>query len=545
MSPTPEQQIANKLMLAFEGPQAPQYILDWLRQRGAAGFTLFRELNYESPAQIRELTAALQAAAAATAAEKTGIGLAGEQAGLLIAADQEGGQLIAMGAESSQFPGNMALGAAGDFDLTRRVAEATGRELAALGVNVNYAPVCDLNTNPSNPSLGIRSFSDNPELAAGMAAATVAGLESQGVAATLKHFPGKGEAAVDSHYQLPLIEHSRARLEKVELLPFKAGIELGASLIMTGHFAIPSLTGRHDLPATLARAVMTDLVRADLGYQGVIITDALDMGAITQGAGQIIDVIAALRAGVDLLLLTANREVQERLYAGLQLALSRGLFEFKHLGESHSRITRLQQRLNNQPQPGLEVIGSAAHRQLAQEAARRSITLLRNQAKLLPLRLGQDERILVVHPRPKDLTPADTSSYVQPSLAESLRAYHAGVDEIVCSHTPPAEEIAAIREQAGSYDLLVIGTINASMNPQQAALANTLLESGVPAVTAALRTPYDLSVYPQSLTHLCTYSILQPSMQALAAGLFGQVRFEGRLPVQVRGLFEPGAGLTI
>jgi beta-N-acetylhexosaminidase len=452
---------------------------------------------------------------------------------LLIATDQEGGQLAAMGHPATQFAGNMALGATRDPELARQVGYAIGRELAAMGINVNYAPICDLNTNPTNPSLGIRSFGDDPSVASDLAAAMVEGLQAAGVAATLKHFPGKGQAAVDSHYQMPLIEHSRERLEAIELPPFKAGLAAGARLIMTGHFAIPSLSGTAKIPATLSRAVMHDFVREELGFDGVVITDALDMGAISQGAGQIIDVIAAVRAGVDLLLLTIDESVQERLYAGLHLAYTRGLIDDEHLGNSLNRIVALKQWAGAQPQPELDVVGCAEHRQLEQDVAKRSITLVRDQAGLLPLRLAADARVAAIMPRPKDLTPADTSSCIQPALAAALRVCHPDVDEFITGHPPTDAEIAALREKAAEYNLLVVGTLNAMMDGQQTTLVQTLLATGVPTVNVALRIPYDLAAYPEAQTYACTYSIQPASLEALAAALFGRIPFAGQLPVRM------------
>ncbi len=520
MTPDQKDLIGYQFMLAFEGLTPPARILDWIARRRVGGFSLFRPANYDNPAQLRELTAALQAAARTAG-----------QAYLLIATDQEGGQLAAMGEGMTQFAGNMALGATRDPQLARRVGRAIGLELAAIGVNVNYGPVLDLNTNPRNPSLGIRSFGDEPALAAALGAAFIDGLQSAGVAATIKHFPGKGEAAVDSHYKMPVIAHNRERLDAVEFPPFKAGIDAGAKLLMTGHFAIPALTGTSAYPATVARRVMTDFARGEMGFDGVIITDALDMGAITQGAGQIIDVIAAVRAGVDLMLIMLDEDTQERLYGGLTLAYSRELIDDSHVRPSVERILALKAWAAAQPQPDLEVVGCAEHRALEAELARRSITLVRDDAGLLPLRLAPDARVAAVMPAPRDLTPADTSATIRPHLAAALRAYYPRVDEFVTEHLPDDDEIAALRERLAGYDLLVLGTINASMQPEQAALVNELLALDIPTVTVALRTPYDLAAYPTARTHLCTYSIQPASLDALAAALFGEFIPDGQLPV--------------
>ena len=525
--------LGYKFMLAFEGYDVPARIRTWIQERNPAGFTIFRPLNVQTPAQVRTLTTELQAIATQAG-----------QPPLIIGADQEGGQLNALGEEMTLFPGSMALGATRDANLAWRVGQTMGRELAALGINVNYAPNCDINTNPNNPACGARAFSDEPALAAELAAAYVGGMQADGVAATIKHFPGKGEAKIDSHYAMPVIDHSKERLAQMELRPFQASINAGAKLVMTGHFAIPALTSSTELPATLSRAVMRDFVRDDLGFEGVVITDALDMGAISQGAGQIIDVITAVRAEVDLLLLTKSAEVQERLYAGLQLAYSRGLIQDRHLKPSLRRIMALKQWVRATPQPPLEAVACTAHQNLAQTVANRSMTLVRNDAGLLPLRLAPDARIAVIMPQPKDLTPADTSSFIRPTLATAVRAHHSHADEIITSHPPTATEIAALREKAAKYDLLIIGTISASMDEMQADLVNELLATAVPAITVALRTPYDLTVYPQSQTHLCTYSILPVAMHALAAALWGEIPFQGRLPVQLGELYSFGHGLS-
>lgn len=512
--------IGHKLMLAFEGQTPPARILDWIASRTVGGFSLFRQANYGNPAQVRALTAALQDAARASG-----------QPPLLIATDQEGGQLAAMGEGTTQFAGNMALGATRDPDLALRVGRAIGLELAAMGINVNYAPVLDLNTNPRNPSLGIRAFGDQPKTAAALGAALIEGMQSVGVAATIKHFPGKGEAAVDSHFKMPVIAHGRERLDAVEFPPFKAGIDAGAKLLMTGHFAIPALTGTSAYPATVARRVMTDFARGEMGFEGVIITDALDMGAITQGAGQIIDVIAAVRAGVDLMLIMLDADTQERLYGGLNLAYTRELIDDGHIRPSVARILALKEWAASHPQPDIDVVGCAHHRALEIELARRAVTLVRDEAGLFPLRLAADDRVAAVMPRPKDLTPADTSSTIAPHLAGALRAFHPRVDEFVTSHLPTEAEITALCEELSGYDLLILGTINASMQLEQAAMINGLLQLNIPAVTVALRTPYDLAVYPSAQTHLCTYSIQPASLDALAAALFGEFVPTGQLPV--------------
>jgi beta-N-acetylhexosaminidase len=518
-----DQGVLGQLMLAFDGMTLPEPMQRRLHERPAAGVTLFRHANVNEPGQLRELTAAIQR-------------LAPADLPFLIAVDQEGGQLAGLGAASTPFAGAMALGAAGDEDLARRVGAAVGRELRAAGVNVNYAPVCDLATDPANPGLGVRAFGDDPERAAELVAAFVRGLAASGVAATLKHFPGMGHISADTHHGSVETRVDAEVLRARELVPFRAGIAAGASMVMCGHAAVGAITGRADLPATLAAPIVTGLLREELGFTGVAISDALNMRALAQTeGGRAIEAIAGLRAGLDLLLLTAGDE-GVALDEALVLAANRGLVPADGVAASLARVAALRRRLSAAPaggEPDASVIGCAEHRELAAELARRSITLVRDDGNLLPLRPDPATEILAVMPRPADLTPADTSSTVAPGLADAIRRHHPRVTEQVVAQDPDEAEIAAVRAAAAGAQVLVIGTISASLQPGQVALVESLLTLGRPTVTVALRTPWDADAYPGSETHVNTYSLLEPSMVALAEALFGRAPFPGHLPVRL------------
>jgi beta-N-acetylhexosaminidase len=511
-------------MLAFEGYTVPDAIRARLNEP-AAGVSLFRPYNVLEAGQVRDLTRAMQACAREM---------------LLIAADQEGGQLIGLGEVCTPFPGAMALGAVGDPDLAERVGRAIGLELRALGINVNYSPVCDLALEPENVALGVRSFGDDPEQVGRLAAATVRGLQSAGVAAAVKHFPGLGGARVDSHHGLAVVDGDEALFHRRELVPFAAANDAGARLVMSGHVATPGLTGKASLPATLSPSIMGGLLRERLGFDGVTITDALDMGAIGQGADKVVDVLAALRAGVDLLLTMDDAADRERIERGLRQIVGRELLDPVEMRVSTTRIEALRSWLAGYEEPDPSVVRSAGHEALACEVAERSITLVRDETGMLPLVLDEDARILAIMPRPSDLTPADTSSYVEPGLARALRADHPHVEEIVIGRPPSHEEVAACRQRAADSDLVVIGTIAANLDPAQGELVSALLSTGTPVVTVALRTPFDLLAYPDAPVHVCTYGILPISMEALAAALFGRSQFRGRLPAEIPGLAPTG-----
>ncbi len=527
-----EQAVGQQLMLAFTGLTPSAGILATLRQHPIGGITLFRSMNVADPAQVRALTGALQAAAAATG-----------QPPLLIGADQERGTLMAL-AGTTEFPGNMALGATGSPDLAQQTGTAIGRELAAMGVNVNYAPVGDVNSNAQNPVVGTRSFGADPAAVARLTAALIAGLQAAGVAATVKHFPGHGDTAGDSHHSTPVVTHDMARLRAVELPPFVAAVQAGVRLVMTAHIALPALTGDHN-PATLSPTILRGLLREELGFGGVIVSDALDMGAIAQGRGLLIDTLTSVAAGVDLLLLADNPASHAEVYSGLLQAAQRGLLDPDRVQASAARVLDLKAWIAAQPQPPLEVVGCAAHQALAAQIAAAAVTLVRDEAGRLPLRLAADARIAAVVPQPADLTPADTSSYITPALAAALRRYHPAVVEFRIPLDPPADAVADLRAQLAGFDLVVIGTINATAHAGQAALVNALLTAGVPTIAVALRLPYDLQAYPAAPTYLCTYSLLESSLTALAAALWGAQPCPGRLPVAIPDLYPLGHGVTL
>jgi beta-N-acetylhexosaminidase len=525
-----ESLVGARLLLSFEGATAPNELLARIAAQRPAGVTIFRHLNACPPAQLRALIDQLQAAALAAGAPP-----------LLICADQETGQLQAIPGVTP-FPGNLALGAAGDPELARRVGFALGRELAAIGVNVNYAPVCDVNVNPANPVIGARAFGENPAAVGAMAAALIAGLQSAGVAATAKHFPGHGDTAVDSHDAAPLLPHGRARLDAVELAPFRAAVAAGARLVMAGHLAVPALAGAAPTPATFAAPILRDLLRGELGFAGVTVSDSLNMGGAGQGVALAAICERAAAAGMDLLLLQHTPAEESAAYAGLVAAARAGRLDGGELAAAAARVAALRAWAAAQPRPELDVVGCAEHAALAAEVAGRAITVVRDEARLLPLRLPAGARVAVVTPQPADLTPADTSSYERADLAAAVRRYHPGAEAHPAPADPADAEVAQLRAALRGCDLAIVATINAWQQPGQAALVRALLADGVPTVVAALRLPYDLAAFPAAPTFVCAYSILPPALDALAAALWGAAPAPGRLPVSIPGLYAAGHG---
>jgi beta-N-acetylhexosaminidase len=361
----------------------------------------------------------------------------------------------------------------------------------------------------------------------------IQGLQSSGVAATAKHFPGHGDVSSDSHHGAPVVAHDAKRIARVELAPFRAAIKAGVRLIMTAHIVMPALNGGTDQPATVSANILRGILRKKLAFSGLIVGDAMDMHAMEQGPGYVAEAMAAVGAGLDLVLLNHDLSRIEPVFANIVHAARRGLLSLEEIQASAQRILALKTWLKRTKQPPLSVVGCREHLALAREVAEKSVTLVRDNAQRLPLRLASNAKIAVVVPRPEDLTPADTSSYVTPALAAAVRRYHQRVDEFFIGMSPSLSEVGALREKLKDHDLVILGTINATAHRGQADLVKAMIKQGTPLIAVALRMPYDLAVYPAVPTYACTYSILPPAMDALAAALWGKTSFGGQLPVSI------------
>ena len=339
-----DRQAAACLLPSFPGLVVPAWVERWL-ERGLGGITLFA-YNVRDPEQLAELTAALRA----------------ERPELLISIDEEGGDVTRLEAEhGSSYPGNLALGAVDDVALTEEVARAIAGELARAGVNLNLAPVADTNTNPRNPVIGVRSFGSDPELVARHVAAFVTGTQRQGVAACAKHFPGHGDTAVDSHRALPTVGGDLA----AALLPFRAAIAAGVQAVMTGHLLVPALD---EAPATISGPILSGLLRTELGFDGLVVTDALEMQGISRAVGVPEAAVLALAAGADALCLghDLHEEAVGQVHAAIVGAVESGRLSEERLADAAARVaaTCFWTSPTAAGAPGLEVGAEAARRAL-------------------------------------------------------------------------------------------------------------------------------------------------------------------------------------
>jgi beta-N-acetylhexosaminidase len=336
-------------MIGFEGEMPSEKTLAFIRQHQIGGVILFSR-NIQSPAQCVRLTDTLRKCAP----------------DLLIAIDQEGGRVLRLGPPFTPFPAARQIGACDDPAISYQCAAAMAAEMAAVGINMDFSPVLDVDSNPQNPVIGDRAFGTTPEAVSRHARAMIAGLQDQGIIACGKHFPGHGDTASDSHHTLPSVVHPPERLHAVEIPPFVDAIRAGVASIMTAHVLYPAWDARW--PASLSPTIVTDLLRKQMGFDGVVITDDLEMKGITERERVADAAVLALQAGSDMALICHSEVAQQAALEALIHAAESS--EIPHLQESLARVRNLKERFLSQPRrpaPPLEVIGCPAHQALIQK----------------------------------------------------------------------------------------------------------------------------------------------------------------------------------
>ncbi|MGW6744008.1 glycoside hydrolase family 3 protein [Streptomyces sp. NPDC055025] len=486
--------------------------------------------NTRDPRQIAELSNGIQKA-----------GLAQDTpVPLLIATDQEHGIVARVGRPATLLPGAMALGASRSRADARDAARIAGAELAALGINQNYAPDADVNVNPANPVIGVRSFGADPQAVAGMVSAQVTGYQSAGIATAAKHFPGHGDTKDDSHYALPTIHHTREQWNELDAPPFRAAIAAGVTSIMTAHIVVPALDPSED-PATLSRPIVTGVLREELGYDGVVVTDALGMEGVRQKYGDDRVPVLALKAGVDQLLNPPNLRIA---WNAVLAAVRSGEISEARVEESILRILELKERLGlfsgdaAVPLRNLDrTVGTRAHLAAADRIAERTTTLLVNENGLLPLNRRRQRDVLVVGADPA--SPSGTTGPPTTVLATALTELGFGATALSTGTAPSAAQIEAAVAGARGKDVVVVATYNVSATSSQRTLVSALAATGVPVVTVAIRNPYDIAGLSGVKASLAAYSWTDVEVRAAARVIAGRVRPRGVLPVPVQRADDP------
>ncbi|MBG0815908.1 glycoside hydrolase family 3 protein [Planomonospora sp. ID82291] len=466
---------AGTLLVAFQGTTAPEWVLREL-ENGLGGVTLFG-FNVSDPDRLAELSASLRAA--------------GDP---VISLDEEGGDVTRLAYHvGSPYPGNAALGVVDDTELTRSVYRAIGDDLARCGVTLDMAPDADVNTADDNPVIGTRAFGSDAALVARHTVAAVRGLQSAGVAACVKHFPGHGATRQDSHLEIPLVDASLELLHERELVPFRAAIEAGTKAVMTAHVRVPALTG--GLPATISPAALTGLLRGELGYDGVVISDALDMKAITDAYGLAGGAVLSLAAGSDLLCLgpIPTEPDIRKIISEIVAATGDGRLPVSRLEEAAERVARLR-------------AWSGGPRQIAAGADGIGLTAARRAVRLTGPAPQLVDPLVVEVDTPPTIAVGEVPWGFQPWLSQA---------EVV-RVTPEGADVPALLADAAGRSLIVV-VKDAHRYAASRSVVSALLAARPDATVVEMGLPI---WRPEGVTYLATYGAARANAQA-AAELLG------------------------
>lgn len=491
--------LGQKLVFGFHGTQLTEEFKALIRRYKIGNVILFLR-NVERASQLRQLCSEIQT----LIREETGYPA-------FIIIDQEGGMVSRLPEDAVDVPGAMALAATGDPENARLASKITIRQLRGLGANFNMAPVLDVNSNPANPVIGVRSFGDDPEQVAAFGCASIAPYAGSGVLCCVKHFPGHGDTAVDSHLGLPRVDKTEEELEQLELIPFRRAIAAGAPAVMMSHVLFPNIAD-DQLPCTMSRRMVTDLLRNKLGFRGLILTDCMEMLAIQNHYGTPQGVVAAIRAGVDLAEISSRMDLEEASAKAVNEAAARGELNLQEIQESVERILKFKQQLFTAPDAAL--CNLQRDRQAAWNMSRQAVSQVGGN----PFRA--DEKTFFCGCADYRVSGAANEDGKKATFPEFM-AQHFGARCLVTSKDPAEEEIQEVVRQAAGAEKIVLGTCNGHLFAGQQQLAAALSRLQKPMAVVALRNPYDLSGLPETVWKLCSYDYDAPALAGVAEVLSG------------------------
>ncbi len=508
-----EEKIGQMLVVGFQGLQPPDYILEWLARGRIGGIILFAR-NVASPAQLADLTQACHAAA---------------KHPILVAIDQEGGVVARLREGFTESPGAMALGAANSETLAEEVSAVLGAEMHAIGINWNLAPALDLTHNIHNPSVGVRSLGVDPQRAARLGVAQVRGFQKAGVAATAKHFPGKAKTPVDPHVSLPVIDEPLDDLWEVDLVPFRAVSEAGIASVMITHVQFKALEPEH--PSTLSPRIMRDLLRKQVGFQGMITTDCMEMKAVTNKYGPGESAVLAALAGANIILFSHTREYQEAAHDAILDAAQAGRLPLDLIDQAVSKVQAVKERFPARRPDLTGTIRQPEHLAVVAEAARAGLVTLQSEPGVLPVKPDDPRRIALIEfasgLESEALEKGGQTGFATRVNQQLPRVEAVGIDPV----TPVEGTATRARALAETAELTIVATRNAHLFPAQRALAQDLIGRGKRVILLCLRNPYDAGVLAGAGTILCTCGDSSPSLDAAVEVLVGHCVPSAQLPV--------------
>lgn len=514
-----EKKVGQLFQIGFYGTEVTPELREMILKYNVGGIIYFRR-NIESLEQIAQVSNELHRLAQE---KEDGIPL-------LISTDQEGGTVTRL-TGATHFPGNMALGATGEVELARQVGQAVARELLGAGINMNLAPVLDVNNNPANPIIGVRSYGEVPEKVAEFGAALIQGMQREGVVACGKHFPGHGDTDTDSHLDLPIIRHDRKRLAEVELVPFKKAIATGLDSVMAAHIYFPAIEPRDGIPATLSPNVLTGLLRDELGFEGLIITDCMEMDAIVNTFGTVEGAIMTIEAGADMVLISHTLEKQQQAIQSVIEAVQSGRISEERVDVSVRRILQLKEKrfgLVREQIADWRQIDLAHGQHVADQIARKAVTLVKDEANLLPL--DSTQKVMLMEFAMGQLGLVEDEGQVKSYIAQLLTKQ--GINP---EHYIFPKKDTKLPELAG-VDRVVICTYSATLDQSQAEVVKKVQALGIPLIVLSLRNPYDLCLFPEVSTFLTTYDYSKANLCVASEILVGKYQAQGVLPVTLEGI---------
>lgn len=513
------ERVGQLITVAFKGKRITSHLESMIARKHVAGVILFAE-NVADASDLARLAGDLQLIASKAGSQR-----------LLVAIDHEGGAVVRVGTGLTVLPSAMALAATPDpVASVERASAIAALELREAGVTWDLAPVADVNDEPANSVLLNRSFGSDPARVSALVAAHVRGHQRSGLLSCAKHFPGHGSTTVDPHTGLPDLAHDRARLERVDLPPFRAAIDAGVPAVMTAHIVMKAIDP--DQPATLSPKVLDGILRRELGFDGIVVSDDLEMDAL-KAFGSVPDVaVRSIAAGADHVLFRFDEDAQTAGHRMLVDAFASGRIPVARL---ETAVRRMLAAKAWQAETGNGAkFDRSAHAAAAAELARRAITVVRNEG-VLPLR----GRILAVTVDSPDVTLVPDTL----TIADALRERGASVTHIPSPKQPSPSQIAAAVAAARSADVVVVTTADLQRYPRQAELVRALADAKR-TVMVSLRSPYDALAVPAIPAYVCAYYGRTSAVNAAADVLLGKVAPQGRLPVEIPGLFPIGSGMT-
>lgn len=527
---TLRQKVGQLFICGFESLEPNAAITQLIEGYGIGGVIYFRR-NVKDAHQLAHLSAELQ-----------GMSLRSGGQPLFIAVDQEGGMVSRIEKGATLLPGNMALGAAFAPAGVYASSKIMGKELRQMGVNMNFAPCLDINNNRLNPVIGVRSYGETAAIVGEMGTHAVKGLQDMGVIATVKHFPGHGDTSEDSHHDLPVVPHSMERLMELELDPFIKAIEGGVDAIMTAHVVFAALE-QNGVPSTLSYCILTELLREKLGFNGLIVTDCLEMKAISEGIGVAEGAVRAIEAGSDLILVSHRLDRQVSAIEAVIAAVESGRIPESRIDESVLRVMTYKCKRDIQFEKFEPIpegpISTPEHQLLAKELSRKSITLVKDEVGQF---LDMNESTLVIWTEVQTGTEIDEVVDRQGTLGTALSGISGKpVQEVYLGLSPSESEITATLQAAEGIKQVIVVTYNATFSPGQTRLVKTLAgKEELHLIVAAGRNPYDLLEFPEVKTYLACYENRPLAMVSLANVLLGKEKPVGRLPVTLSEQYPIG-----